>query len=271
MKDRKLLCLLLCLWGAGCANRLADAQVVAGASGLQQAEIQTDIFRITSFSRHSEGVAPTVVYIEGDGFAWVTASQPSSDPTPKHALGLRLASLDPAPNVVYLARPCQFTPQDKACRVDYWTSKRFSEEVIASLNEAINQSAGKQGIHLVGYSGGGAIAALIAARRDDVLSLRTVAGNLDPTELNLYHHVSPLTGSLDPMKVAARLSRLPQRHWVGDKDEVVPPFIAENFIKAQKQPSCAILQHAPQATHEQGWEDVWVLEVRGLVPTCVGE
>jgi len=36
------------------------------------------------------------------------------------------------------------------------------------------------------------------------------------------------------MKVAGRLSRIAQRHWVGDGDEVVRSFIAENFIKAQK-------------------------------------
>ena len=50
------------------------------------------------------------VYIEGDGYAWATTTDPSDDPTPINPLALRLAAVDDAPNVLYLARPCQFRP-----------------------------------------------------------------------------------------------------------------------------------------------------------------
>ena len=43
-----------------------------------------------------------------------------------------------------------------------------------------------KGIHLIGYSGGGAIAVLTASRREDVLSVRTIAANLDHSAHELY-------------------------------------------------------------------------------------
>ena len=61
------------------------------------------------------------------------------------------------------------------------------------MNEAIDflikkYQAGK--IELVGYSGGGAVALLLAVRRHDIVSVRTVAGNLNPEAVNQYHKVS---------------------------------------------------------------------------------
>ena len=90
----------------------------------------------------------------------------------------------PAPNVAYLARPCQFMPMDRnpQCAVPYWTGKRYTPEVIASMNDAVDRLVARvpgQPVNLIGYSGGGAVAVLIAARRHDVATLRTVAGNLD--------------------------------------------------------------------------------------------
>ena len=49
------------------------------------------------------------IYLEGDGLAWVSRREPSRDPTPDNPIGLRLAAIDPAPNVIWLARPCQYT------------------------------------------------------------------------------------------------------------------------------------------------------------------
>ena len=49
------------------------------------------------------------IYIEGDGRAWLNKNRPSLDPTPKNSLALKLAEIDPAPNVIYLARPCQYS------------------------------------------------------------------------------------------------------------------------------------------------------------------
>ena len=45
------------------------------------------------------------IYLEGDGLAWVSRTEASRDPTPDNPIGLRLAAIDPAPNVVWIARP----------------------------------------------------------------------------------------------------------------------------------------------------------------------
>ena len=83
-----------------------------------------------------------------------------------------------------------------------------------------------------GFSGGGAIAALIAARRHDVVSLRTVAGNLDVAYVNRIHGVSPMPASLNPIDEAARLSGVAQVHFSSAQDTVVPPEVAKRFAAA---------------------------------------
>ena len=201
------------------------------------------------------------VYIEGDGFAWRTRRQLSPDPTPRHPLVMSLATLDPSSNVAYLARPCQYQKDpDPNCRPDYWSDRRFSEEVVGSMNQALDglkRASSSQKIHLIGYSGGGAIAVLIAARRSDVASLRTVAGNLDPDGVFKHHHVPRLKGSLDPLAEAASLSALPQRHFTGTNDKTVPPFVTENFLKASGHSACVAITPVSGATHGSGWQEEW--------------
>ena len=133
--------------------------------------------------------------------------------------------------------------------------------MINSLNQAVDKfvkEAQSPGIQLIGYSGGGAVAVLIAARRQDVKSLRTVAGNLDPNGFNEYHETSPMAqGSLDPMEVAGKLSAIPQFHFVGTEDPVVPAFIAENFLEKSGRGSCVQVEKVEGADHVNGWTEAW--------------
>lgn len=253
------------------ADRTAAASRIAADAGFSAVSFTTRTFRIAGFTRISDPDTPPIVYIEGDGFAWISRNRPSGDPTPIRALGLRLAVLDPSPNVVYLARPCQFVRSDPACDVAYWTTRRYAEEVVASMGEALDQAiAGLpgHGIHLVGYSGGGAIAALLAERRADVMSLRTVAGNLDVSAVNRHNRVSATPDSLNPIDNALRLSALPQIHWVGEDDKVVPPVVAQRFVGAQGSPRCARIIRLPTATHEDRWEQAWRTHVATAMPLC---
>lgn len=77
--------------------------------------------------------------------------------------------------------------------------------------------------------GGGMVSALVAARRDDVLRLVTVAGNLDTHAWARLHRISPLTGSLNPSEARAQLAHLRQVHFSGATDQVVPPAMAKTF------------------------------------------
>ncbi|MFD2232262.1 alpha/beta hydrolase [Phaeospirillum tilakii] len=266
---RPLAALLLLGGLAGCASldRDANAEAIAAPAGLKRMLIRTDPFWLTTFARLSDPARPVTVYIEGDGLAWQSRSEPSRDPTPAEAQGLALAAADPGANVVYLARPCQFTARARnpSCTPAYWTGRRFAPEVIGSIGQALDQIAAQapgQKLHLVGYSGGGAVAVLAAARRQDVASLRTVAGNLDPAEVSRLHQVSPLDGSLDPLAAAGAVARIPQLHFNSATDRVIPPAIAERFVAATG-PACARAVTVPGPSHDRGWTERW----RGLLAT----
>ncbi|MGJ7518053.1 alpha/beta fold hydrolase [Pseudomonas baetica] len=200
------------------------------------------------------------VYLEGDGFAWISASQPSSDPTPVNPVGLRLALAQPSGNAAYLARPCQFLADQSHCGQRYWTHARFAEEVVASLDQAVDKlkaQAGAQRVTLVGYSGGGALALLLAARRNDVRNIITVAGNLDPDAWTEYHHVRPLDGSLNPVAQLTALAKIPQTHLSGADDSVVPPVLATRFVAAYPKTSMASVRVISGYTHQCCWAKDW--------------
>ncbi len=190
---RLQLSLALLLLLAACAHddgRRNASKLAAGAA-LRHSEIATHDFVLAVYSKIGDPRQPVHVYIEGDGLAWISRHRLSDDPTPRRAIGLALAAADPGPNVIYLARPCQYIDlRSHPCDRAWWSGKRFAEEVIRSENEALDElmrQAPGQPIHLIGYSGGAAIAVLLAVRRNDVASLRTVAGNLDTEAVNRHH------------------------------------------------------------------------------------
>ncbi len=170
------------------------------------------------------------VYLEGDGHAWITSRLPSLDPSPRNLLVTKLATGDPYPSI-YLARPCQFVSAP-ACKTELWTNRRFSQEIVDSLGQALDQLKmryGNRDFELVGYSGGAALALLLAAQRDDVSFVQTVAGNLSPRLWAHMNGLSPLSGSLDPLGYRTRLQHIPQRHLIGEQDRVVPARLAELY------------------------------------------
>ncbi len=257
-------CIMVLL--SGCATGPGPYQAadqVAARHNWQQEIIATSRFDLLSYYRFSKTGNALTIYIEGDGRAWRSKYRLSSDPTPGTPLVLKLAALDPSPNIAYLARPCQYVLQighDRNCRSEYWSSARFNKEIVDAINEAItylkNRAAASR-LHLVGYSGGGALAILVAAGRDDIASLRTVSGNLDHDEFTRYHRVIPLTESLNPVDFADAVSMLPQIHFSGAKDTIVPGFIAQKFVEKLEHSSCVALVAVEGASHDNGWLDRW--------------
>ncbi len=260
--------LLACFWlllVAGCAGPAIIPQ--PEQAGFMRQDVSVPPFVLTAYSRITNPNVPVRIYIEGDGFAWVSRYEISSDPTPKKALGLLLAEKDTAPNVVYLARPCQFRNLSvEVCPNSYWTNKRFAEEVIHAMNQAVDRYAaqGNGKVELVGYSGGGAVATLIAARRTDVAWLVTVAGNLDHLAVNRHHKVTLTPESLNPADFKARLQGVPQTHFSGEKDKIILPWVAADFVRSMP---CARQVVVQDATHEQGWLERWP-ELLKAAPDC---
>ena len=253
---------------AGCAstsfiiNRGAFCEDLAVKNGFTKEIIRTDDFTLLAYTRFREKGGPVNIYIEGDGLAWKSRSRLSEDPTPKNTLVVELASIDPAPNIAYLARPGQYIFSGASvCDSAYWSDKKFSEEVIGSMNEAVEHlkiKSGAKSVNIIGYSGGAAVGVLIAARRGDVASLRTIAGNLDPDSLNRYHHVSVSAGSLNPIDFAKTVSNTPQRHFIGSADKTVPAFIAESFAERAGDVSHKRVTKVEGATHGTGWREEWL-------------
>jgi len=201
------------------------------------------------------------VYIEGDGFAWVSSDMPSSDPTPIHPVGLQLALAQPDGNAAYLGRPCQYGGADQLpCGRQYWTAGRFAAEVIDASNIAIDdlkKRFGARELTLVGFSGGGAVAALLAARRGDVRRLITVAGNLDHQAWTTQLRLSPLTGSLNPADYRDKLATVIQWHFAGGSDRVMPSTIAENFAAGFPPRNKPIVRVVPGYDHQCCWVQNW--------------
>lgn len=239
------------------ADRQITADGIAAEAGLTSSVLPLSPFPVQSYAR---GQADSLtVYIEGDGYAWASRTRPSANPTPINPLALRLAARDPSPAVAYLARPCHYV-SSSACNRRHWGSARFSEEMIAAMDEAVSTlkaRAGATSVHLIGFSGGGAVVALLAARRSDVASLRTAAGYLDHVALNEAIGVSPLSRSLDPMQIAASLAGIPQLHFSGADDTVIPPWVAQGFITAQGAGACATTQTLDGVQHNAGWVEAW--------------
>lgn len=248
----------------------AATTVLASAAGRQSLTLPTKPFALRAFVpaalAHTDVLT---VYIEGDGLAWLSANTPSRDPTPIHALALQLALSDS--QGVYLARPCQYLSVAALadCPVRYWTSHRFAPEVIAASNAAISQLMQRvqaKRLILVGYSGGAAVAALVAAQRQDVDQLISIAGNLDHAQWTRRHALTALTGSLNPAEAWASLQTLRQTHFIGGKDRVISLDIAQAYRARFAEQAPITLTVVPEATHRDGWLAIWPSLIHTLRP-----
>ncbi|MGH8121097.1 MAG: alpha/beta hydrolase, partial [Gammaproteobacteria bacterium] len=265
MNDYPGLILLLALL-ASCTqlqDRSETALAIAGGGGLVRQVLDAGQFRLTLFHRGFQEHTDTIaIYIEGDGFAWKQKHHLSADPTPVDPLALNLAAKDPAPAVLYIARPCQYLgPEElEKCHPKYWSSHRYAEEVIHAVNEAVDwgvRKAGAARVYLYGYSGGGVVAALVAARRTEVTRLITIAANLDHVLWTSQHGISPLSGSLNPADETDKLQNLNQVHFAGSADRIVPVNILESY-RARYGKNVNITIHIiPGFDHHCCWVDSW--------------
>lgn len=244
---------------AGCQAPLTQLQELSAQHGRRVEIQQTRPFALAmSLPAIRPGTPRLRIYLEGDGHAWATASQPSLDPSPRTLLLARLAMDDPQPSL-YLARPCQFV-SGPSCIPVAWTNERFSQAALDSLDQAldrIRQQYGNRDFELIGYSGGAALALLLAAERDDIAVVQTLAGNLTPREWTRRLALSPLTGSLEPLDQPGRLAHVAQRHFVGLDDRTVPPALYTYYQTNLGPADCLEVVRLPGVSHADGWAAAW--------------
>ena len=223
-------------------------------------------FRHRTFARWATGSSWLTVFIEGDGSPWSSSGRkPASDPTPRVPLTLVLAGETPG-NVLYLGRPCYFgLEHDPRCDASTWTSGRYAPQIVDSLEAAVRSFTREHDMHhvlLVGYSGGGTLAVLLAARlaanaaahAGPEVAIVTLAGNLDPDEWTRLHDYQPLSGSLNPAHEPPLPPTLPAWYLVGDRDLNVPAAAMKAYF-ARVPPDR--VWHYPDADHACCWVAHW--------------
>ena len=253
-----IFCTLLSSCSSNLAVRVIDADFVAKSNNFTKRLVKGGDFWITTYQRVNNKNLPYVFYIEGDGHAFNSRYNISDNPTPNRPMLLKLATLDDRPNVIYISRPCQYTDisYNPKCNQSYWTDKRMSNEVVLSINEVIETLNNDNKFSLIGFSGGGGLAVLIAARNAHVKDIITLSGNLDHVSFNKHHNAKPMLGSLNPIDYAAKVSQIPQLHISGGEDKTVPPFIADKYVSASHS-ICVHQAIFDTAKHQKGWEDIW--------------
>lgn len=233
-----LACLLLFFLTAcgGIEGRIEQAQTFADQHDLTSKIIPTTSFPI--FAAHPKEIAAPLdvlkIVIEGDGYAFVSRSQVSGDPTPKHPIGLYLAvSLDPGN--FYLGRACQYVRND-ICAPPYWSTRRFSPETMGALSDAITALKTQYGhpqshIELIGYSGGGYAALYLAAQREDITKVTTVAGLIAPEDWADYHHITPLILPSNSETLFKQTTEISFVHICGEQDKVIPCAFSQHVLQ----------------------------------------
>ena len=266
------LAVLLCaaLGVSGCKTvselyRHEKAQRLAVPANLLKRQVEAGPFSIAVFERvRSKGEAATI-YIEGDGDVKAMGEKHMvGNVTPDYPLALHLATRDLGDNVIYVARPCQFEGQEiengPCSTKKYAGPERFSFETMEAMNTVLDKLKnhyGFTGFNLVGYDGGGTVATLLAAKRKDVISLRTVAANLD-TDLNSANHKQPeMIGSLNPRDFAKDIAMIPQHHFIGEWDQDIQPNLSASFRSAMGHSTCTRISTVAEVDHEGGWANRW--------------
>ena len=218
---------------AGCVTapveRLASQ---ARLAGLQPVSLPTADFMLQGFERAAAG-RHARIYIEGDGRPWRAGGRViADDPSPRNLPALTWMASLPGPSL-YLGRPCYFqTSAQPACNAMLWTYGRYSDRVVAAMAQGLQSWLQRHpqidSLTLVGHSGGGVLALLVAERVPAVVEVVTLAA---PTDVALWaqlHEYTPLFASLNPADIEHWRPQVRRRLFFGEQDRQVPPasFVA---------------------------------------------
>jgi dienelactone hydrolase len=246
------------LLAVACASPSERFAREAEGFGFASAVLQGDGFRhlVYAAGRARRG-EPRHVYIEHDGTPWLDRAYVASDPTPRSPFALELMARDAGPRLL-LGRPCYFeTRIDAGCSPRMWTHRRYSGEVVASMVAALRGFLAAHPfprIVLIGYSGGGTLAWLIARDVPQTTDVVTVAANLDTDYWTTLHAYTPMTGSLNPGREAPLPDAIRQVHYVGQSDHNVPPSVARAF--QARHPGAGVIE-IPDFDHRCCWIERW--------------
>ena len=257
--------LLLCACATPSQRFADEAKALGFASGI----VQGDGFRhVVYFAQVDEPADALHVYVEHDGTPWIGATRVSDDPTPRTPYALALMARDRGPRL-FLGRPCYFeTRADPGCSPLAWTQRRYAPEVVASMAAALRAFLERhphRHVVLIGYSGGGTLAWLLASRVPQTRAVVTIAANLDTDAWTALHDYTPMSGSLDPAREPALPKTIVHVAFVGGRDTNVPPAVAQAF--AAHHPETRVVEIAA-FDHACCWIERWP-ELLGTLATAL--
>jgi len=262
---RYLILLFICSFLFGCATPSERFNQKAVDLGFKSQLVETDQFQHQIYlSKYINKSAVLHVYIDGDGTPWERNRWIADDPTARNPLILRLMKQDTESSIL-LGRPCYYgLSYTSMCDNKFWTSHRYSKQVVDSMVQALNNWLDQydyKEIVIIGYSGGGAIALLMADKIKQLSTVVTVSANLDVTQWSEFHGYSPLKQSLNPADQAELNATIKQVHFAGKEDEIVPAFIIKEYAEKQ---SNAKYYEFPGKDHACCWDEDWGEQLRLL-------
>lgn len=243
---------------AACATPAERFEQRATALGMQATRLPGEGFSHRAYLADVQpGSGSLHVYIEHDGTPWIDLRRVSDDPIPRVPFALELMAKDSGPRL-FLGRPCYFDArEDSLCSPLVWTHGRYSTGVVASMVAALRSFLSVhpyRHVVLIGYSGGGTLAWLMASRIPETASVITVAANLDTDEWARIHGYSQLSGSLNPALAPALPPSIDQVHYVGGRDTNVTPSVAASFVR--RHPEARVIEIA-EFDHRCCWIERW--------------
>jgi hypothetical protein len=249
-------------FASGCATGVSAPETVASQHGLIREELQGTVFIHTAYhtpvlSESLDSKQPLWVFIDGDGRPWINGGrEPAQNPTTSRPIALELAAQMQRP-VLYVGRPCYDRhTMESLCTSTWWTDARYSRTVVESMTAAIGRYQREshfERLVLVGYSGGGVLAALVAHELSGVAAVVTIAANLDISAWTEYHGYLPLTASLNPA-TTANTATWPEIHLLGEDDEVVPPHTVQGYF--ERHPRSVVWRYEGYG-HICCWSEEW--------------
>ncbi len=113
---------------------------------------------------------------------------------------------------------------------------------------------GYDSITLIGFSGGGVLAMLLAERLKQTETVLTIAANLDIAAWADHHGYTRLRGSLNPATQPALPPQIRQIHIAGGRDLQVPAHLSQST--ALRGPNAQFVV-VPEFDHHCCWERAW--------------
>jgi hypothetical protein len=257
---RYLLTFLTCLSIVGCSSNGQRIDALARSAQLQRYVIESNDLPSVVYLRAANRTSQRLlIFIEGDGIPWRAGIAPNTDPTTREPLALELL-LRTSGNAAYLARPCYQGLMTERCTPDLWTSARYSKEVVHAMSLAVKDAMSHtqtEDVVLVGYSGGGVLATLIAEKLGRVSAVITIAANLDIDEWAKHHKYLPLSDSLNPA-LSTRPHTWSEIHLEGSDDDVVPSATRDTYF--ERYPSARrwrLERHGHKCCWVDEWKELW--------------